>query len=54
MMGYDEESEDLAIPLKYVWNSNRDLLYNVKYKDTNDIGNDNRFCGDIGWACLNI
>jgi hypothetical protein len=54
MMGYDSASEDLIIPLKYVLNSNTDLLYHVKYKNLNEIGNDNRFCGDIEWPCLNI
>jgi hypothetical protein len=53
-MGYDEESEELAIPLKYVWKGVADSLYYVKWKTSDDKGNDNRFCGDIGWPCSNI
>jgi hypothetical protein len=51
MMGYDSVSDDLVIPLIYVWKGIADSLYYVKYNGVNNKGDDNRFCGDIGWSC---
>ncbi|KAA6362948.1 MAG: hypothetical protein EZS28_041525, partial [Streblomastix strix] len=54
MMGYDNDNENLVIPLIYVYSSISNSIYHVSSTNSNPQGNDNKFCGHLQWPCLTI
>jgi hypothetical protein len=53
-MGYDGIDNSLAIPLYYVYTTVVISVYRVSNSDSNPKGNDNKFCGELGFPCLTI
>ncbi|KAA6383937.1 MAG: hypothetical protein EZS28_020534, partial [Streblomastix strix] len=54
LMGFNGAQTSLAIPLYYLYTTISQDVYHVSNSDSTPNGNNNIFCGQLGWPCLTI